>query len=75
MIDPPWGKGLGPPTASAALKARRLHSASVVTLSERHGLGGDDAQWHALGFEVMDRRRYGDSGLLLMRLAKTPDID
>lgn len=75
MIDPPWGKELGPPTASAALKAGRLHADSVVTLSERHGLGGDDAQWHGLGFEVMDRRRYGDSGLLLMRLVKSPDID
>ena len=75
MIDPPWGKSLGPPTAESALRQGRLHNNSLVTLSERYGLGGDDALWRSLGFEVLDRRRYGDSGLLLMRLAKSAEID
>ena len=75
MIDPPWGKSLGPPTAQAARNQGRLHDESLVTLSERHGLGGDNALWRSLGFEVLDRRRYGDSGLLLMRLVKSAEID
>ncbi|MGM0578782.1 MAG: 16S rRNA (guanine(966)-N(2))-methyltransferase RsmD [Myxococcota bacterium] len=66
FVDPPWGRDLGSPAIEAVLAQDRLAADGLIILDERHGLGGDDGEWRERGLRVVDRRRYGDSGVLLM---------
>ncbi len=68
FVDPPWGKEVGYPAIDAVVAAGRLARDGVVLLEERFGLEGDDAFWAERGLEVLDQRRYGDSGCIFLGL-------
>jgi 16S rRNA (guanine966-N2)-methyltransferase len=66
FVDPPWGKEKAPPVVDAILAADRLAEEGWIVMEERYGLEGSDEFWQMKGLEVRDRRRYGDSGVLMM---------
>ena len=69
IVDPPWGKDLGRPVAAQVVSRQRITPDGVIVVSERFGLEGDDAFWLEAGLSVVDRRRYGDSSLVITELA------
>lgn len=72
VVDPPWERGLGRPVAARIVQQGRITPDGVIVLSERHGHEGDDLFWAEAGLTVIDRRRYGDSGLIITRVANQP---
>lgn len=73
IVDPPWGKDMGRPVAARVVARQRLTADGVMVISERHGLDGDDAFWAEAGLDVIDRRRYGDSALVIVALPNSLD--
>ena len=69
IVDPPWGKDMGRPVAAQVVEQQRITVDGVIVVSERFGLEGDDAFWAEAGLCVVDRRRYGDSCLVISELA------
>jgi len=69
VVDPPWGRDLGRPVAARVVEEGRITPSGVIVVSERHGLEGDDSFWAEAGLAVIDRRRYGDSALVITKLA------
>ncbi len=65
FMDPPWDKGLGLATAGRLVARGLLAPGALVVSEERAGGEGDDAAWAAAGLTVVDRRRYGDTALVL----------
>ena len=61
-LDPPYEKGLYQPVLSKLLNGAWLNPGSLVICehSQDHQLGAGD------GWSVMDRRRYGSTGLLMV---------
>ena len=74
FVDPPWGKEKAPPVVDAILGADRLADEGWIVMEERYGLEGTDDFWATRGLEVIERRHYGDSGVLMMSKFNAPDI-
>lgn len=66
FIDPPWGRDLGAPIAERIVTLGRLAEGGLIVVEERHGQEGDAASWRERGLRVVDQRRYGDSGIVMV---------
>ena len=67
IVDPPWGRELGRPVAAKVVERGRITPDGIIVVSERYGHEGDDAFWSEANLTVIDRRRYGDSALVITR--------
>ena len=65
FLDPPYGKGLGEKALVALRDGLWLTANAVVVLEEREGVVIDVPQ----GFAEMDRRSWGDTQVLFLRMA------
>ena len=66
VVDQPWTLTLGRPVVERIVAQGRLSEGARLIVSERRGYEEDDGVWLALGLEVSDRRRYGDSCLVFL---------
>ncbi len=66
FVDPPWGQGHMEGIAAALLRTARLAPGGLLVFEERWGHEGDDPTWTQRGWEVTQRRRYGDAALLML---------
>ncbi|MCB9787755.1 MAG: 16S rRNA (guanine(966)-N(2))-methyltransferase RsmD [Deltaproteobacteria bacterium] len=66
FIDPPWGRDLGAPAAERVVAVGRLAEGGLIVVEERFGQEGDAASWRERGLRVVDQRRYGDSGVVMV---------
>ena len=73
IVDPPWGRELGRPVAAKVVQRGRLAPEGVIVVSERYGHEGDAAFWLEAGLTVIDRRRYGDSALVITQPVTSTD--
>lgn len=67
LIDPPYGRGLGETALAAVLAGSWLAPGAVLVLEE----AAEAEPVLPAGFELIDRRRHGDTQLLFLRLAAT----
>ena len=61
FLDPPYGRGLGELALASALAGGWIAPGAVVIWEERSAMEPPD------GFVLIDRRRYGDSWITLLR--------
>jgi len=73
IVDPPWGRELGRPVAAKVVERGRIAPDGVIVVSERYGHEGDAAFWLEAGLTVIDRRRYGDSAMVITKATAAPD--
>jgi 16S rRNA (guanine966-N2)-methyltransferase len=66
FIDPPWGRDLGAPAAARVVAMGRLAEGGLIVVEERFGQEGDAGSWRERGLAVVDQRRYGDSGIIMV---------
>lgn len=66
FVDPPWGRELGGPAASAVLEAQRLHPEGRLIMRERVGQQDPEHLWLERGFELVDERHYGESAVQVL---------
>ncbi len=63
FCDPPYGQGLGESALASAAEGGWLRAGAIAVLEERADL---DVGWPAK-FEEIDRRRYGDTAIVIAR--------
>jgi 16S rRNA (guanine966-N2)-methyltransferase len=66
FCDPPYGKGLGERALAAASEGGWVAKDAIAVLEERTG---SEIAWPA-PFREIDRRRYGDTEIMLARAAR-----
>ena len=69
FCDPPYGKGLGEQALEAAAEAGWMAPEGIAVLEERAGVEPALAD----AFAVIDRRRYGETDILIARLERKGD--
>lgn len=66
FLDPPYGKGLGEKALSSALKGGWLAEGALLVLEE-----AAEAEFAlSEGFDVLDRRVFGDTQMVFLRVAE-----
>jgi 16S rRNA (guanine966-N2)-methyltransferase len=66
MLDPPYGKGLGEEALASLIGGGWLMPGAIAVAEER---AGTDVAWPE-GFAEIDRRRYGDTAIMIARYRK-----
>lgn len=66
LMDPPWDSDLATKTAESLVTKRRIGLDAVLVVEERKGKEAADERWLAMGLRALDRRRYGDTSLVLL---------
>ncbi|MCB1385124.1 MAG: 16S rRNA (guanine(966)-N(2))-methyltransferase RsmD [Nitratireductor sp.] len=64
FLDPPYGRGLGERALGALRAGGWLDRDALVVLEERH----DSAPLAIEGFEILDRRDFGETAMVLAKL-------
>lgn len=73
FVDPPWGRGLGEAAVDRLLAAGLLAPEGLVVFEERARSLPDPARWASAGLREVDRRRYGDTEVAMLRLEGSRD--
>lgn len=74
FVDPPWGRGLGEAAIDRLLAAGLLAPDGLVVFEERARGLPEASRWGPAGLIEVDRRRYGDTEIALLRLGSTGAI-
>jgi len=72
LADPPWGRGLALPVLERLVAVGRLAPGALLVLEEERGRHPDPSVWPALGMELVDERRYGDTAVQLVAWVENP---